>query len=49
MTAVNRMYGLLIGVVLAGVLAGCAAEPVQECEPGLGEISEMGTVTYPGC
>ena len=35
----------------AALLAACAAEePVEQCEPGVKEMSEMGTVTpSPGC
>ncbi|MBN2906988.1 MAG: hypothetical protein JXJ18_09800 [Rhodobacteraceae bacterium] len=45
----KTLMKLALGLGLAAFLAGCAAEPVAECEPGVGGISEMGTVTPPGC
>ncbi|WP_165899246.1 hypothetical protein [Rhodovulum steppense] len=39
----------LLGLSLLGFLTACADAPVEECEPGVSGISEMGTVTYPGC
>lgn len=56
MTAVidysGRVLGAIAALAMVAVLAGCAPEPVapvQECEPGVAEISEMGTVLPPNC
>lgn len=44
----TKLPGLMLGIGLLAVLAGCAGEP-EECEPGVSNISEMATVTAPGC
>lgn len=42
-----RIAACLMGL---SVLAACATEEeIGECEPGVSEISELGTVTPPGC
>lgn len=47
MPVVMKWTRAALGLALLAALAACAAEPVQECEPGVGEISEMGTVCPP--
>ncbi|TCO73101.1 hypothetical protein [Rhodovulum euryhalinum] len=50
MITIKSFGKAVLGLSLMVALAACVAQPVQECEPGVGEISEMGTVmTYPGC
>ncbi|TCP21224.1 hypothetical protein [Rhodovulum adriaticum] len=49
MTRSKKVRGLILGFGVVALLAACAQEPVSECEPGVSEISEMGTVTPPGC
>ncbi|WP_212523893.1 hypothetical protein [Actibacterium sp. MT2.3-13A] len=42
-----RIAACLVGL---SVLTACATEEeIGECEPGVAEISEMATVTPPGC
>ncbi|MBL3571828.1 MULTISPECIES: hypothetical protein [Rhodovulum] len=48
MRNITKVKGLLLGIGLVAVLAGCAKEP-EECEPGVSTISDMATVTAPGC
>lgn len=40
---------LALVLVLVVSLAACTREPVQECEPGVSEISNMGAATGPKC
>ncbi|TCP63151.1 hypothetical protein EV663_101418 [Rhodovulum bhavnagarense] len=43
------LTGLALALGLSTLVAACAGQQLAECEPGLGEISEMGSVTPPGC
>gem|GEM_PF-4613793 len=49
MTTVRPLGKALIGLSFLVLVAACAAPPVEECEPGVSEISKMGTVISPGC
>ncbi|SIO11883.1 hypothetical protein SAMN05444722_0490 [Rhodovulum sp. ES.010] len=47
MTRMTGWARLAAGIALAGLLAGCVSELVEECEPGVGEMSEMATICAP--
>jgi len=49
MTNPTTRLKLVLGLVLAGLVLGCTEAPVEECEPGVGEMSEMGTVAPTPC
>lgn len=53
----ERMTRRAAGLLLLVLAAACAEAPTpenplplpEECQPGVGEISEMGTVVPPNC